>query len=168
MNVSGKVLIIDSDQPSRRGSDEPGIAEELKKYLPDIVVDHADNVDEAVHLASGTPYDLFIIGMEMRGLDGISLASALSGLNGYEDVPYIFVSTAASVGRKIKKQFPDVDFFVKPRETRGREFAGRVERVLTLVQTLSNLKWAVAELSAAYRRQRYSGEDVDVHREIAT
>ena len=163
MNITGTVLIVDNDPPKRRGSDKPGIVEEIRKYLPNVVVERSGDAADAVERAKAKPYDLFIIGSELA-FDNISLASVLRGLNGYADTPYIFISNTAAAGKRIKSQFPDVDFFVKP--LRVPDFAERIKRFLTLVHTLESLKSQVDTMTMI--SERYSGEGVDGHREIAT
>ena len=141
MNIGGSVLIVDGDQPTRQQ-----LAEMLSDKLPGVHVDRAAHAQDAIHKASQIRYDLFIIGLELAGIDGLDTASALGSINNYENTPVIFMSEPGGK-RELDTRYPGVEYFQKPIKGRGAYFLSRVERFLLLMHNLTVMQDTVACVS---------------------
>ncbi len=141
MNIGGKVLIIDGDQPTRQQ-----LAAMLNDNLPHVQVDRTGHPHTAINMATLEHYDLFIIGLELPEINGLETASALGGINDYGTTPVIFISGPGGK-RKLAKRYPGVEYFQKPIKGRGAYFLSRVERFLLLMHNLTVMQETVACVS---------------------
>ncbi len=76
-------------------------------------VDHAEDGEEGLHLATGTPYDAAIIDIMLPARDGLSVVQELRGRK--IDLPVLILSAKTSVDDRIKGlQSGGDDYLVKP------------------------------------------------------
>jgi len=150
MIISGNVLIVDGDQPTRQQ-----LSAMLNDKLPGVRVDRAGHAHDAIIWATAKRYDLFIIELELPEIDGLDTASALGSIENYGSTPVIFISGPGGK-RKLEKRYPGVEYFQKPIKGRRAYFLSRVERFLLLMHNLTIVQEAVANVSEA--KQQLSKE----------
>ncbi|MCK5606042.1 response regulator [Candidatus Pacearchaeota archaeon] len=159
MMVTGNVLIVDSDVASLHS-----IAAEINKNLPGVETDEAATVEQAIAMAEASEYDLFIIDIGISdAVSGIKLAAVLKGMNGYGDAPIIFTSAMADIREKLKRDYPDIEYYDKPTGTTGVVFVGQIEKLLALFKTLTQLQIAVEDVTILSKRlegNRYADRKV--------
>lgn len=150
--IVGNVLIVDGDQGSLRQ-----VSAEIHHHFPRVDTSLAASVEQAVNMAEDQEYDLFIIDLGIRGFSGVKLMSILKGMNGYADTPFIFMSGIAELKNKLEREYPDIDYFDKPEGITGGAFMERIERLLTLFKTLTQLQTAVKDMSMVSNQLEESG-----------
>ena len=97
--------------------DEEKTAAYLKKGLSEsgFVVDHANDGEEGVFLASQTSYDLIILDVMMPKLDGYQTCALVKHNQDFKDIPIIMLSSKDGVYDKAKARVVGAnDFISKP------------------------------------------------------
>jgi CheY-like chemotaxis protein len=78
-----RVLLVD-DEPLNRE-----IGAFLLQDLGNLVVDLANDGDEAVNMAGSRPYDLILMDLHMPTMDGIEATRKIRQIKGYEATPIL-------------------------------------------------------------------------------
>jgi len=139
--IGGNVLIVDGDRKSLQQ-----VSAEIIHHFPFVDTSIAGSAEQAIDMAEEREYDLFIIDLGVRGFSGVKLVSVLKGMSGYADTPFIFMSGITELKQKLEREYPDIDYFDKPGEITGGAFMERIESLLTLFKTLTQLQTAVTDM----------------------
>lgn len=78
-----RVLLVD-DEPLNRE-----IGAFLLQELGDLVVDLANDGNEAINLAGGRSYDLILMDLHMPAMDGVEATRKIRQIEGHETTPII-------------------------------------------------------------------------------
>ncbi len=115
--------------------------------------DTAESGEEALKKVLRNDYALFILDVQMPGMDGFEVAEALTSLNKTRDIPIIFLSAVNTHKRFITKGFESgaVDYLTKPVDPdiltlKVRNFYRLYERTQALREAEKALSATVTEL----------------------
>jgi PAS domain S-box-containing protein len=105
----------------------------MKIFLKNLCnTDDTENGFEAIELAGKNKYDLILMDIGLKGLDGLEAAKEIKKIPGYENTPIVAVTAFAMAGDKEKiLQYSCSHYISKPFEK---------EELVTLVKQLLNLK----------------------------
>ncbi len=105
----------------------------MKIFLKNLCnTDDTENGFEAIELARKNKYDLILMDIGLKGLDGLEAAKEIKKIPGYENTPIVAVTAFAMAGDKEKiLQYSCSHYISKPFEK---------EELVTLVKQLLNLK----------------------------
>jgi CheY-like chemotaxis protein len=130
----GRLLVVDDD-PSQLAVITTLMAKKLK-YLD---MDTVSSGKAALVRASEISYDLFLLDVRLGGMSGIDLADQLRAMDGYSDVPILFLSAANQA--PVSKRYPEESFYAKPAQT--DELAVEIEEVIALKKINDDLGMAL-------------------------
>lgn len=130
----GRLLIVDDD-PNQLAV----ITTLMSKKLKYLGMDTVSTGKDALSRAAEVKYDLFLLNVRLGRMSGFDLADKLRAMDGYSDVPILFLSggTPASVS----KRYPAETFFEKP--VRKDRLANEIREVITLKQINDDLGMAL-------------------------
>ena len=117
-----KVLMVEDDEISLRA---------MKIFLKDVcTTDETDNGFMAIELAGKNKYELILMDIGLRGIDGLETAKKIRQIPGYENIPVVAVTAFAMSGDKEEILSSGCSHYIsKPFER--EEFVGLIKELLT-------------------------------------
>lgn len=117
-----RIMIVDDDDMSLRRAEFI-----LKKTGHDIVT--ATSGEECMRLLQQEPVDLIFLDVKMPGKDGIETLREIRAMDGFSDLPVIFLTGSEDSGHEQEaKELGAKDFVLKP--LKPQELIAQVEKTL--------------------------------------
>ena len=90
-----------------------GLFQNIKSFLPDASISIFENAQAAYDFAKGNGCDVLISEIEMSGIDGITLAKKIKGVNPEVNIIFLTVCDEKEHAREVLKIKPS-GYLVKP------------------------------------------------------